>query len=534
MISNDARPLAGDGATSQVRPTVLRAAIARWFTHLWVSGRLLLLADLLILGGVALLVRLIGFTRQSLWLDEAFSVFLASHRYPQIISFTTSSDAHPPLYYLLLHIWMAFFGPSASAVRALSLLMSVAVALLVYLLGRAVASRRVGLLAAAFMALSSFEVWYAQEARMYAFTAFATTLALYGLIRALRDRRPVYWAIYAAGMLLGMYLDYSAFYVLLAGIIWFWLIGRHQTEVILPFLAATIAVIVGYLPWLPLMLRQIQAVGGLTAWVADAYGTGLLSTLTDFFFNQTNLSLATGSLMALSLRGFSVLLTAFALFAPRRNAWYPLLAIWVTCPLGLGLITEFFNHPITIARTMMVAQPALLLLLALAVDTQIPRLPATLGESINLAVVGLALLALLAGNVSALVTADTQTIKEDWRGAAALVAAQRQPGDLIAFNSYFTQMPFDYYFHQQAQGMDDAVAERGYVLQESLLYANLAPSGQGIQSASEFERYGRVWLIVSHVPAQGVATPPELMAHYHLIGQRQLVGVTVLLFLKST
>ena len=72
--------------------------------------------------------------------------------------------------------------------------------------------------------------------------------------------------------------------------------------------------------------------------------------------------------------------------------------------------------------------------------------------------------------------------------AAALVAAHRQSGDLVLFNAYFTQMPFDYYFLAEVhadRSLREPVTERGYQTEESLLFANLAPPSPGIQSGPE-------------------------------------------------
>ena len=495
--------------------------------------RLIMAVELIVVGMLAFIVRWLGITRQSLWLDEAYSVYLSAHRLPQILGFTASSDAHPPLYYLLLHTWMTLFGPSALAVRGLSLLASVAAALMAYALGRVISSHRVALLTAVMMGLSSFQVWYAQEARMYALTALATLVALYGLARALRDGRARYWVTFVMGMLVALYLDYSAGYVLLGVIVWFALIGRRQRDVIVPFVASMVALLLGYAPWLPSFVQQIRGVASLTAWIGGASGAGIVNVLTDFFFNRSNLSEPTGTLVGWLATGVSLITVAFALWAPRRHPFYPLLALWVGCPLGLGLISEFYSHPITIARTMMVVQPELLLLLALAVDMQLTRYTPRFSARAGLFVTGLLLTALLVGNIGAQITANTATIKEDWHGAASFVAAHQQPGDLLLFNAYYGQMPFDYYYHQQAAGVEPVVMERGYLSEESLLYADLSQGGAGLRTAQELESYGRVWLIVSHAPSPGSAAPAFLTSNYHLVSEQRLVGVTVLLYLKS-
>ena len=53
------------------------------------------------------------------WIDEGLSVGIASHpfcRHPGVLR----QDGSPPLYYLLLHVWMALFGDGEARTHALS------------------------------------------------------------------------------------------------------------------------------------------------------------------------------------------------------------------------------------------------------------------------------------------------------------------------------------------------------------------------------------------------------------------------------
>src|SRR5690348_16314444 len=54
------------------------------------------------------------------WMDEALSVGISSHSLSAIPGILRH-DGSPPLYYLLLHVWMSIFGTSESATHALSL-----------------------------------------------------------------------------------------------------------------------------------------------------------------------------------------------------------------------------------------------------------------------------------------------------------------------------------------------------------------------------------------------------------------------------
>ena len=54
------------------------------------------------------------------WMDEALSVGISSHSLTAIPG-VLRHDGSPPLYYMLLHVWMSVFGSSETATHALSL-----------------------------------------------------------------------------------------------------------------------------------------------------------------------------------------------------------------------------------------------------------------------------------------------------------------------------------------------------------------------------------------------------------------------------
>jgi uncharacterized membrane protein len=439
---------------------------------------------------------------------------------------------------LLLHVWL-LFGPSVLALRLLSALASSGSLVAMFFLSRRLAQRRVALLATALMACSAFQVWYAQEARMYALVTLAVLIAVYALVRAWQQGGVGAWVVFSGALLAALYLDYSAFYVYSALVIWFVVVGRQRAPIRRPFVVSSLVLLLGYLLWLPALWRQLFQIGGLTAWIGTATGTGLTQVLTDLLFNRTNLAQPDVALSAALTENLSLVLMAAALWLPRRKRAYPLLALWLCWPCALGVAAGLIGHPILIARNIIVVQPAFFVLLAMAADDLWTSCRGSHFALLPRAPVVVCLGIFVAANVGAQMMSWTSTLKEDWRGATALVAANRRSGDLVLFNAYFTQMPFDYYFHSDVH--DDLawrapVTERGYQTEESLLFANLSPPGPGMQSGPQMSAYARVWLVLSHVDPRttGAAVPPWLAQHYHLVRQQHFVGVTVQLYHVST
>lgn len=87
------------------------------------------------------------------WKDEAIAVTIAVLPWEDIPD-TLRFDASPPLYYLLLHVWMRVFGTSEIATGALSLLFAAATLIAMFLTGRRFAGDETGSLAVAWLAIS--------------------------------------------------------------------------------------------------------------------------------------------------------------------------------------------------------------------------------------------------------------------------------------------------------------------------------------------------------------------------------------------
>lgn len=114
---------------------------------------------------------------QSLWADEGNSAALASRAFAQIAR-DAANDIHPPLYYWLLHVWTALFGASETALRAFSAMCGVLVVAVTFEIGRRTFGLWTGLIAAFIAAISPFQIYYSQEARMYALLALEAALSV--------------------------------------------------------------------------------------------------------------------------------------------------------------------------------------------------------------------------------------------------------------------------------------------------------------------------------------------------------------------
>ena len=136
-------------------------------------------------------LRVLLLATKGMWTDETFSVWMASHSVVDILQWVVRIDQHPPLYYLLLHYWIALNGDTPYYTRLLSVLFGTGTIPIIYLIGKRMSGVVTGLVAAAIMAFSLFNIYYAQETRMYTLLTFNAAAAIYALVRLLTDPRSV-------------------------------------------------------------------------------------------------------------------------------------------------------------------------------------------------------------------------------------------------------------------------------------------------------------------------------------------------------
>jgi uncharacterized membrane protein len=122
-------------------------------------------AGLLALTALSLLIRTADIGVH-FWIDEGLSVGIAN-RPIQDIPGILLQDGSPPLYYMLLHVWMSVFGDGVAATHWLSLVGALLCVPVGFWAGRSLVDRRTGWILAVLCALSPFLTAYAQETRMY-------------------------------------------------------------------------------------------------------------------------------------------------------------------------------------------------------------------------------------------------------------------------------------------------------------------------------------------------------------------------------
>jgi len=169
------------------------------------------------------------------------------------LSVVGDSERSPPLYYVLAWAWSKLFATGEVGLRSLSALFGTLTVPLAYSAAATLgSSRRVALLAAAFVALNPYLIWYSQEARSYALMVLLAALALVYFARSLERPSPSSLAMWALASALALSSHYFAVFLIAPQALWLLLRDESRRRAIL----ATAAIAAVGLALIPLAVSQ--------------------------------------------------------------------------------------------------------------------------------------------------------------------------------------------------------------------------------------------------------------------------------------
>ena len=178
----------------------------------------------------------------------------------------TSDPQHPPLYYVMLRLWVQIFGDSATGIRSLSAVISLLIFPCVYWLCLELfESHLVGWVAIALFAVSPLQLYFAQEARQYGLWMVEILLSSIALLRSIRLGNLRNWIGYSLALTLGLYTHLFTILVAIAHGIYVLIQQQFRfTKVLGIYLIASFAAFLVFSPWLIVILSHIQTAINLT------------------------------------------------------------------------------------------------------------------------------------------------------------------------------------------------------------------------------------------------------------------------------
>ncbi len=226
----------------------------------------------------------------------------------EVIRTMRDDQLHPPLYFVMLHFVVDWFGNSASLLRGLSVFLSVLSVVAAYRLGKELYGERAGVVGAMMVALSPYCLEYSIMVRLYPLAMLLALLSSWLVIRLVRSgefsprNQVLYYYILVS--VAGLYTYYSFGFLLVSHLVFIILVKRPGFRDLLIIIGVYLVIGLLLIPWI---LPMLQGVGSVQD--KDYYfkGTYTLSELAHYFRS--------------------------ALFLPFRNGWGP------EANIGVSIIT---------------------------------------------------------------------------------------------------------------------------------------------------------------------------------------------------
>ncbi len=473
--------------------------------------------------GVAAVLRFHSLGSKSLWFDEGVSVAIARLDGYNFVRILWRREANMSLYYLLLRPWL-HLGISESQVRALSTIFAIASIPIVYLLGRRLFDSRVGLIAAALLAVNAYHVEYSQEARSYPLMVFLGLLSSWYFLKILAEPSRLNRTAYVLSSALAVYAHFFSGLLLLAQWLSLRFLDREQAPPQIrndwrwiALMVSPVAAFVATTGAGP--LRWVQRPGLKDLWLFALHFTGNGGPLL---------------LLAYGLAGLAALLP----FPPAQKAWrvswehwrYRFLVLWVVFP-PLVVLGASLAKPLFVPRYFISCLPALCVLAACGID----RLRAAW-------LIVPAVLFFLVLSFRATVSEYRQDIdiqRDDWRAATQYLLNHAQPGDAVLFHVPMGRMPYEFYDSRLGAGAVEPVVLYPHHA-DHITFLDFVEKPNDAQLERQLPQHERAWLVLSYtrtpsglLDSRATELSNLLTTAYAIVEQKDFPGVQILLYSKK-
>lgn len=208
-----------------------------------------------------LFMRLWRLTDVSLDGDEIFSLLLARSDWHTLFAGAIKDAIHPPLFYVLLKIWVWLGGESLLWLRLFPVAASALCLAPVFLLCDDLGISRAARNTAVFIAsVHPYAVFFAQHMRMYCLLGLFGLTSIWAFERYLKDGSRRSLVVLSAANLLLVYSHYYGW--LIVGLEFLYLLWRKRS-LLLHFTFASLVVAALFSPWAWVAAQSLHAKGGL-------------------------------------------------------------------------------------------------------------------------------------------------------------------------------------------------------------------------------------------------------------------------------
>ncbi|MCX7681348.1 MAG: glycosyltransferase family 39 protein [Anaerolineae bacterium] len=403
---------------------------------------------LCVLTWCAFMLRVMRLDGQSLWGDELWSLHHISAPIAGVLENVRADGTAPPMYYLLLHLWVKAGGSSSFALRFPSVIWGTLLTPAMFVFGTRLLGQRGGWIAAALQIMAPFQVFYSQETRAYIQMTLFSVLASYFFLRLEETKRfQCMWLGYVVTSLMAVGSHYFAWPVLLAHgllragqVVWAALFRRRLDRGPLwRYIAACVIILLAYLPWVTYVWARARGLSSTQQRMATPLAVIVPRLLNDFSIEAPVMTASPGDVQWRTLGPFLLCLLLALLRPQRRRAQIQLVCLLVLPTLVIFYIS--FNAWPGWTRYFIGVSPYYYVLLAHGIDGLWGALPARwVPNNIAKRLEGFALGSLLVVMLSLQARGlqqyytNPQYARWDYRGNMEVLSRDARSGAALVFN----------------------------------------------------------------------------------------------------
>jgi len=380
----------------------------------------------------AVSMRLINLS-DGLWLDEIWSMIMsAPNKSIMDIINACKTDTHPPLFDLILYLFLNLVGSDPINGRILSLIFGILGIFATFFYTFRVSHRYSGaIIAFGLVSLSYFHIYYSAEGRFYSFIYLLSLIVLSHLYLFFAEKKKKHLIIFTVVAILLAYTHYYGIILLLAlatAILFLYVKKLIDTPSFLFTLASGVLILIAFSPWLPFMFSgqekeswmQVPNLGNFFEYLYNYTGKNPL----EFLFIIVGLML--------SIRMWK-----------SNKILYTLLYSSILLGFLIPFLISYFKLPMLHFRYTIIYFPSIILIVAMSWDGS--KFMKIRIKQVIYMVVALSILI----NFFFINDYTKGTHKEPWNEIAAAISKQNHS----AMNTVYTEMGFylNYYLKQYDQ-----------------------------------------------------------------------------------
>ncbi len=344
--------------------------------------------------------RLWDLTASCLWFDEIFSIHAAEHSWKSILWFVSLDLIHPPLFYLVLKIWMSIGGEALFWLRLLPVGLSVlAVFPFIAFCRELKLNYWTQALALFLFAVNGSMIKYSQEVRMYSLLMCLSLFSMWLFARYFVKGKS-FVPLVIVNILL-VYSHYFGWFIVLTEVIAIFSFQRIKWRPIMTMLAITFA---SFLPWLAAVWQASSSGSGLSqniGWMSQpgliAVSTFILNLIEPFHFQASSAEPVT--ILKISLPLLLLVIGTFLLYVLKLRNHKPddrekilLLLLFMKIPVTTVFIASWLlPYSIWGTRHLIIVFAPFCILLAVVFTPLTPRWLPTFAMTLTLLFAGYSL-----------------------------------------------------------------------------------------------------------------------------------------------